>query len=115
MPLVRRHSGASNVVIRLMRSGGDWTLSIDDDGRGFDFAGRLSQDALDAVRDISPTPLVLIHGDSDSIVPVEHAEQLFEAAREPKELWIVRGADHIGALRSEENRRRFVQLLDRAP
>lgn len=47
---VRRNSGASNVVITLSRAGRDCRLTIDDDGRGFDFEGRLGQDALDAIR-----------------------------------------------------------------
>jgi signal transduction histidine kinase len=47
---VRRHSGASNVVIRFARNGTAWLLSIDDDGRGFDFSGRMGHDALDAAR-----------------------------------------------------------------
>jgi signal transduction histidine kinase len=47
---IRRHSGASNVVIRLARSAGSFVLSVDDDGRGFDFEGRMSHDALDASR-----------------------------------------------------------------
>jgi len=45
---VRRHSGARNVVVRLLRDGAPWKLSIADDGRGFaEFEGRLSQAELD--------------------------------------------------------------------
>jgi signal transduction histidine kinase len=39
---VRKHSGARNVVVRLAVSEGVCRLAIDDDGRGFPFAGRLS-------------------------------------------------------------------------
>ena len=46
----RRHSGASHVVVRFARQDGQWALSIDDDGRGFGFAGRLDLAALDAER-----------------------------------------------------------------
>lgn len=52
---------------------------------------------LDAIRNISPRPLLLVHGDADSVIPVEHAHKMFEVAREPKELWIVPGAEHCGA------------------
>jgi signal transduction histidine kinase len=34
---VRKHSGASNVSVRLTTADGDCRLSIDDDGRGFPF------------------------------------------------------------------------------
>jgi len=43
---------------------------------------------------ISPTPLLIVHGDADGYFPVDHARQLFDAAREPKELWIVPGFGH---------------------
>jgi DNA-binding NarL/FixJ family response regulator/signal transduction histidine kinase len=45
---VRRHSGASNVLIRFSSGPGAWKLVIDDDGRGFSFSGHFSHDELDA-------------------------------------------------------------------
>jgi signal transduction histidine kinase len=53
---VRRHSGAQNVFVRLATVNGDCHLSIDDDGCGFPFRGRLSQADLEAARD---GPLVI--------------------------------------------------------
>jgi signal transduction histidine kinase len=47
---IRRHSGARHVFVRLSAVNGDYRLSIDDDGRGFQFAGRLSQADLDSTR-----------------------------------------------------------------
>jgi len=47
---VRRHSGAHNVLVGFERDNGNWKLVIDDDGRGFPFSGRLSQDELDRAR-----------------------------------------------------------------
>jgi fermentation-respiration switch protein FrsA (DUF1100 family) len=49
---------------------------------------------------ISPRPLLLIHGDKDDLVPVEHAYKLYEKATEPKELFVIPGASH--RLRLEE-------------
>jgi fermentation-respiration switch protein FrsA (DUF1100 family) len=43
---------------------------------------------------IAPTPLLVVHGDQDAFFPVDHAEQIYAAAREPKELWIVPGFGH---------------------
>ncbi|WP_067828847.1 alpha/beta hydrolase [Actinomadura kijaniata] len=37
---------------------------------------------------IAPTPLLVVHGDADQFFPLEHARQLYEAARDPRELWI---------------------------
>ncbi|MBC8274557.1 MAG: prolyl oligopeptidase family serine peptidase [Chloroflexi bacterium] len=49
---------------------------------------------------ISPHPLLLIHGDKDDLVPVEHAYKLYERAGEPKELAIIPDVGH--RLRLEE-------------
>jgi pimeloyl-ACP methyl ester carboxylesterase len=43
---------------------------------------------------ISPTPLLIVHGDADTYFPVEHAEQLYAEANQPKELWLEPGFGH---------------------
>jgi fermentation-respiration switch protein FrsA (DUF1100 family) len=43
---------------------------------------------------IAPTPLLIVHGDRDDYFPLYHARQLYDAAREPKDLWIVPGFGH---------------------
>jgi pimeloyl-ACP methyl ester carboxylesterase len=48
----------------------------------------------EAAARISPVPFLVVHGDRDVYFPVEHAHQLFEAAREPREIWIVPGFGH---------------------
>jgi signal transduction histidine kinase len=45
---IRKHSGASHVVVQFDRRNGHWRLSIEDDGRGFPFSGRFSQAELEA-------------------------------------------------------------------
>lgn len=49
---------------------------------------------------IAPRPVVLIHGDSDELIPVPQARELFHRAGEPKELLILEKAGH--RLRREE-------------
>ena len=44
---VRKHSKARQVLVRLFSKGGKWKLTVEDDGRGFDFSGRLSQAELE--------------------------------------------------------------------
>jgi signal transduction histidine kinase len=46
---IRKHSGANNALIRLGSERGFWKLVIEDDGRGFDFSGRLSMAELETV------------------------------------------------------------------
>ncbi|MEM2925030.1 MAG: alpha/beta fold hydrolase [Methanocellales archaeon] len=40
-------------------------------------------------------PILILHGSSDEIVPIEHAQKLYEAAPQPKKLVVVEGADHV--------------------
>lgn len=47
---VRKHSAARNVIVRFDSQDGNWKLVIDDDGKGFDFAGRLTHAQLEASR-----------------------------------------------------------------
>lgn len=44
---VRKHSRARHALVRLGANSTQWSLTMEDDGRGFPFAGRLSQDDLD--------------------------------------------------------------------
>jgi len=39
-------------------------------------------------------PLVMLHGDKDSIIPLSHAHKLFAAANQPKELIVYQGVNH---------------------
>jgi two-component system sensor histidine kinase DegS len=47
---VRKHSGAKNVLVPFGVEEGGYTLVVDDDGRGFPFSGRWSQEDLTANR-----------------------------------------------------------------
>lgn len=46
------------------------------------------------VAGVSPARLAAIHSARDEFVPVSVARKVFDAAREPKRLWIVPAADH---------------------
>jgi fermentation-respiration switch protein FrsA (DUF1100 family) len=52
---------------------------------------------VDVIGRIAPRPVMLTHGELDEIVPVRHANVLFQAAEEPKEIWVVPEAHHVGA------------------
>jgi fermentation-respiration switch protein FrsA (DUF1100 family) len=55
-------------------------------------------DPIACVARVAPTPLLLMHGRNDTIVPYEMAEELYAAANEPKELWLIDGVGHYEAL-----------------
>ena len=60
-------------------------------GSGFLFKTRF--DSL-AMIDRSRTPLLILHGDADEVVPYEHGRRLWEAASEPKAFYTIAGARH---------------------
>ncbi|MGA8638514.1 MAG: histidine kinase [Candidatus Sulfotelmatobacter sp.] len=44
---VRKHSKARHALVRLSSSSSQWSLTLEDDGQGFPFSGRLTQEQLD--------------------------------------------------------------------
>lgn len=46
---------------------------------------------------IAPRPILIIHGLKDTLVNPHDATLLYEAAGEPKELWLLPGVEHCGA------------------
>jgi alpha/beta superfamily hydrolase len=67
----------------------DFPPSIEEWQRGFE-----TVIPIEWVDKISPRPLLLVHGDADELIPLEHVRRLYEKAKEPKELKIVPGARH---------------------
>lgn len=71
-------------------------------------------DPVTAIADLPQSmPVLIMHGDQDPIVPPHHAEVLFAAAREPKELWLLPGKRHIESFRDQEVRQRWLEYLQR--
>jgi fermentation-respiration switch protein FrsA (DUF1100 family) len=56
---------------------------------------------IDEISQIAPRPILLIHGDQDLTVPVENSLALYQAAGEPKQLYIVKNAGHGGFLETD--------------
>ncbi|HEY1627306.1 MAG TPA: alpha/beta fold hydrolase [Streptosporangiaceae bacterium] len=59
-------------------------------------------------------PLLIVHGDNDLYFPPEHARQLYQAAREPKELWMLPGMGHAESATSDELVDRIAGWIDQA-
>lgn len=49
---------------------------------------------LDRVAELD-RPLLVLHGPDDEVVPFDHAQRIYDAAREPKRLIRLAGADHL--------------------
>lgn len=67
---------------------------------------------IEAIPRISPIPILLIHGDSDPVIEHYHSGELFAAAREPKEFWLVAGARH-NSMENKQQRERLLKYLDK--
>jgi len=60
---------------------------------------------VDSARDLatmSPRPVLIIHSVDDNLFPLHHAETMFQAAQEPKELWTVTGLGHVNPMIQHE-------------
>ncbi len=76
--------------------------------------GRLSP--VSRVGRLSPRPVLIVHGSDDQGVPPSQARALFEAAGQPKELWVVEGAEHASSFyrQPEEYMRRMIRFFNEA-
>jgi pimeloyl-ACP methyl ester carboxylesterase len=68
----------------------------------------------EAATKIAPVPLLIVHGDQDPYFPPEHARQLYLAAREPKELWLIPGMGHAEVASGNDLVDRIAHWLDQA-
>ena len=70
---------------------------------------------ISAVSRIAPRGLLLIAPKADELISWRQSVRLFEAAGEPKELYVVEGAGHAQAYAADppEYRRRVLEFLDR--
>ena len=50
-------------------------------------------DSISKIRQIQ-TPLLIMHGDQDEVVPFQQGKRLFDAANNPKQFYTISGAGH---------------------
>ena len=60
---------------------------------------------------VSPVPVLILHGLNDPVVPVHHGRILYEAALQPKELWLTARPGHVQSFADEAVRKQFVRYL----
>ena len=67
----------------------------------------------DAASLMSGIPLLIVHGDKDLYFPLDHARQLYEAASDPRDLWILPGVGHAEAACDDDLAGRIVDWVAR--
>lgn len=79
----------------------EWQLAVD-------------AEAVNSARDlarVSPRPVLIIHGQNDHLFPKHHAQTMFNAAQEPKKLWLIENLDHADPALSSAKAAYRQQLL----
>ena len=76
-------------------------------------------DQVDSARDLaalSPRAVLIIHAANDHLFPLEHARKMYNAAGEPKELWIIEDFGHGDPAITHEDayRARVVGFFEKA-
>lgn len=66
---------------------------------------------IDALPQLSPLPVLVIHGTADQVIPFEAGRALFQAAREPKTFWAMDGVSHIASMNDPGARKRLAGYL----
>ncbi len=69
--------------------------------------------AIDVIRRIAPRPVFLIADEADAVLGHEEAKLLYDAAREPKQFWLIPEADHARGWQAapEEYERRVLEAF----
>lgn len=63
---------------------------------------------------LAPTPLLVLHGDADRIVPFASGQRLFDQAAQPKTFVRVPGGGHCDAVDSQHYRKIILDFFERA-
>jgi uncharacterized protein len=84
-----------------------------DDPLGLE-AWLLSHDIGEAVEQIAPRPLILMHAEGDTQIPSDHSEELYDRAREPRKLIVAPGGAHQTVQHDPELQATALRWLERA-
>lgn len=96
---IAKHIASSNWLTWLAQYPVAWSMPND-------------YDLIDVVANISPTPLLIIHGKQDAIIPYRHSQQLLAKAGQPKAMLSYNGG-HIATFNDEGNQKLLLQFLER--
>lgn len=63
------------------------------------------------IQQISPIPVLLIHCLQDDTVYYQHSERLYEAAKDPRQLWLINGCSHVAVFTDAQSDSGYRQKL----
>jgi uncharacterized protein len=62
---------------------------------------------------LAPLPVLIVHGEADTIIPVKHARRLYRMAGQPRQLLLHPGG-HIATFGAPENREKLLAFIEEA-
>ena len=67
----------------------------------------------DSIALIAPTPLLVMHGELDGVIPMKFGEKIFELAHDPKTFWKIEKGYHIDSMRRHDGiyREKLMEFL----
>lgn len=73
-----------------------------------------NEKAPDSLAELSPLPLIFLHGDNDRVIDEVFSHEMFEESKESKRLWIVHGGRHGSSFVSENRlyRKKLTDFLE---
>ena len=63
------------------------------------------------IKQVSPIPVLILHGEDDPVVPLSHGQLLYDAASQPKDFWRTAAPGHLYSFSDERVRERLVRYL----
>lgn len=70
---------------------------------------------IEFVARIAPRPVLFMHGTADTVCPAVMSRRLYAAAGEPKQLWLIEGANHYEAMQEmpEQTHSRLLAFFEK--
>jgi fermentation-respiration switch protein FrsA (DUF1100 family) len=81
----------------------------------FSFLVNNDYSPMKKIKDIAPIPLLIVCGTDDRIVPGHHSRLLYDAASEPKELWVSSVPGHVKSFSDTMFREKLLSYLASLP
>jgi len=67
---------------------------------------------INAIQKIPPISSLLIYSNEDAIIPPHHGQRLYDAAKQPKQLWKIENGRHISIFARPEQQQRLLDYID---
>lgn len=96
---IARHIASDNWLTWLFQYPASWAMPTD-------------YDLIDVIQNISPTPLLVVHGTQDQVIPFEYGQKLHAKAKHPKAFLRYNGG-HIATFNDVGNQNLLIDFMQK--